>query len=424
MQSRYNSLEQWLQWQETLHFKKIDLGLHRIQTVAQRLNIQSLAKKVVTVAGTNGKGSCVAFLEQLYLASGFRVACYTSPHLLRYNERISLQGEYVSDDSLINAFTAIDEARQEVSLTYFEFATLAAFYLFARQSLDIALLEVGMGGRLDATNIIDADISVITSIGLDHQAWLGETREAIGFEKSGIMRSGRPVVCGDRLPPDSVLNEAEKNNALLSRIGIDFDCKIGADHWEWYSDDDSMRNLPLPDNTSPVQLDNIATAIQVASILKSHLPVTRPAILRAITNYSLPGRCQLVQKAPEIWLDVAHNPQAMSVLVQTLARQQKRNTYVVLGLLADKQIVEMVQILGSIVAGWYLAAPISDRSLDVGALQQIVQANSQQAVSCYSGVGEAFNGAVSMAGESDRVVVTGSFFTVAEIMAMNYAKRL
>ncbi len=424
MQSRYNNLEQWLRWQETLHFKRIDLGLDRIQIVARRLNIQSIADKVVLVGGTNGKGSCVSFLQQLYLASGYRVACYTSPHLLRYNERFSLLGKLASDESLIEAFTAIDNVRQDISLTYFEFATLAAFYLFARLPLDIALVEVGMGGRLDATNIINADVSVITSIGLDHRAWLGETREAIGHEKSGIMRPGQPVVCGDRLLPDSVVNAADNNNALISRIGIDFDCKMGVNNWDWYSDGNSLRKLPLPAGNSTVQLANIATAIQVASHLQSCLPVTRPAIVRAITDYSLPGRCQLLQKAPEVWLDVAHNPQAMHALVDTLASQEERRSFVVLGLLADKDIEEIVRILEPIVAGWYLATPKSERSLDVATLQRIVQANSRQPVTSYPDVAEAFNSAVSMADDSARVVVTGSFFTVAEIMAMNYSKRL
>ncbi len=413
-----------MRWQETLHVKKIDLSLDRVLKVAQRLRLPSIAKNVITVAGTNGKGSCVAFLEQLYLAARYRVGSYTSPHLTRYNERISVLGEHIADDPLIEAFVAIDHARQDTTLTYFEFGTLAAFYCFAQHNLDIALLEVGMGGRLDATNIIDADIAIITSIGLDHQHWLGSTRNAIAREKAGIFRPYRAAVCGDRDPPDALLDAAQTRGITLNRIGSDFDYSVGSGSWNWQNSVSSIDNLPLPANCNTAQLNNISTALQAASLLDKSLSFEHAAVSLAVERYSLPGRCQLIQEYPEIWYDVAHNPQSISALVQFLSEKPRKDTHIVLGFLADKNVDEMIGLLETSATSWHLAAPHSDRSLNVEDLMQIVVARSLKKAIRYNSVSEALESVLSQSGESDRIIVTGSFFTVSEAMAVKYGKCL
>jgi dihydrofolate synthase/folylpolyglutamate synthase len=421
---RFSRLDEWLRWQESLHDKEIDLGLDRVNQVFIRLGIKSLAKKVITVAGTNGKGSCVAFLEKLYLAAGYQAGSYTSPHLLRYNERINIAGQPVADDALFDAFEAVDQARGDISLTYFEFGTLAAFYLFAQQVLDIVILEVGMGGRLDATNIIDADGALITAIGLDHQAWLGTNREDIAREKAGILRPGQIAVCGDRQPPASLIDTANKLLAKLVCLGQGFDYTVFDSHWQWSGAGLIFSELPLPMVPVQAQFENISAALQMAVLLQAEMPFTAAHLLEALTNYVLPGRCQLVAQSPEVWLDVAHNPQAIKVLVDTLAGLPGRLTHFVIGIMADKDVAGIIDTLAAINGHWYVAAPQCARALKVQTLCEIVTVHNPLSVNRFGSIAEAYTHAMQNAGSSGRVVVAGSFYTVAEVMAERRSKRL
>lgn len=439
MKHRFATLTEWLQWQEQLHPTEIELGLERTSEVYRRLGIRGIAANVFIVAGTNGKGSCVAFLDQLYRSAGYRVACYSSPHLLRYNERILIQGEQVSDAMLIDAFESIDRLREKISLTYFEFGTLTAFYLFAEYQLDVAILEVGMGGRLDATNIIDADVSLLTSIGLDHQAWLGDSREAIAFEKAGVFRPGQIAVCGERHPPDSIHREAYKHGVMLSQIGRDFDCTVSKHHWYWHDKHCDYKKLPLPVSVHPnqyrdykkmpvdihpIQIDNVASALEAASLFASELPFQRSDIEYAIGHYALPGRCQLISDSPQLWFDVAHNPQAIKVLVNTIKRVPANQTHVVLGFLIDKDVEAIVRLLEPQVDFWHLAAPFCDRALSADRLLEIIRRVSLKPASLYSSITEACRKAIASVTETDRIVVCGSFFTVSEAMADYCVKSL
>jgi dihydrofolate synthase/folylpolyglutamate synthase len=424
VEQRFNKLDEWLRWQETLHDKEIDLGLERVKQVYARLGINVLAKTVITVAGTNGKGSCVAFLEKLYLAAGYRVGSYTSPHLLRYNERITIQGDPVADEALMHAFEVVNQAREDISLTYFEFGTLAAFFLFAQQTLDVVILEVGMGGRLDATNIIDADGALITAIGLDHQQWLGSTRGDIAREKAGILRPGQNAVCGDRQPAASLVHIAKNLPANMVYLGRDFDYTVTDSGWQWRSGEQIIPGLPLPKVCNQAQFDNISAALQMATLLQPGLPFTFKHLKQAVECYALPGRCQIIAHAPEIWLDVAHNPQAVSVLADALSAAPKKLTHFVLGFMADKDVAAIMDTLARCSGRWYLAAPRCKRAMSEQALSEIAGVHSPLFAGRYRSVTEAFAHAMQHATSSDRVVVTGSFYTVAEVMAERCSKRL
>ncbi|HSP00336.1 MAG TPA: bifunctional tetrahydrofolate synthase/dihydrofolate synthase, partial [Thioalkalivibrio sp.] len=309
---RFDTLEQWLAWQETLHPKAIDLGLERVARVAGRLGLLEPSHAVITVAGTNGKGSTVALLDAIYRAAGYRVCTYTSPHLLRYNERIRIHGALASDEALCRAFDAVDTARGEESLSYFEFGTLAALWLFWEAAPDVAILEVGLGGRLDAVNIIDSDVAVITSIGIDHEAWLGSDREVIGAEKAGVFRAARPAVCGDPRPPASIQRRALDLGAKLYMAGRDFSWQAAAlgQGWQWQGPGAVvLADLPLPALFGPIQLNNAASALTAVTLLQARLAVSREALARGLQQVRLPGRFQQLRDKPLVILDVAHNPQ-------------------------------------------------------------------------------------------------------------------
>ena len=432
---RLVTLEAWLAWQETQHPKRIDLGLERIAQVARRLNLTKPAPTVITVGGTNGKGSCVALLEAIFLQSGYRVGAYTSPHLLRYNERVRIDGVVVSDAALCEAFAVIDQARGEISLSYFEFGTLAALWLFARAALDVAVLEVGLGGRLDATNIQDADLALITSIDLDHTEWLGPDRAAIAREKAGIMRPGRPVICGDPDPPASLLMQAQRLGARLFLLGHDFTYARHGDCWDFMAgqtglDLPSRKGLPLPQVPVEAQLRNAATVLMGLTTLAGRLSVTQAAIEAGLAQGVAPARCQRLTEvqgladapgAVETVLDVAHNPAAVSVLGEYLARLPiTGRTHAVFGVAADKDAQEMVRILAPQVNAWYLGAPATERALSVQRLSEAVRAGAPQAVvETHDTVALAYRRACRGAMAHDRVVVFGSFYTVAEVLALS-----
>jgi len=331
---------------ETLHPSEIELGLDRVVAVRDRLGLMPPPFAVITVGGTNGKGSTVALLEQVLHHAGYRVGTYTSPHLVYYNERVRIGTSEVSDDQLVGAFERVEAARRKVPLTYFEFGTLAAVDLFRHLSVDIAILEVGLGGRLDAVNAWDADVAVVSSIGIDHVEYLGPDRESIGREKAGIFRSGRPAICGDPQPPESLLAQASEIGARLYRVHKDFDFETAPEGWTWRSVDTSYGGLPYPAMRGHYQLYNASAAFMALDLIADRFPVTVADRRAGLTQAILPGRFQTLPGRPVRVFDVAHNVQAAEALARTLSAQViPGRTIAVCGMLRDKPIVDVVAVL-------------------------------------------------------------------------------
>ncbi len=407
-------LESWLQRLATLHPKEIELGLDRVGKVSNRLNYGALAERRVSVAGTNGKGSTIATLERLLLDAGQCVGVYTSPHLVRYNERVRINGDNVCDADLCTALAAVDAAREDTPLTYFEFTTLAAFYLFAQQPLDVVLLEVGLGGRLDAVNIIDADIAVITSIAMDHEDWLGDNREAIAAEKAGILRDDITFVCADRDPPVTLRTAAKALNTQSYFIGEQFDYARHADEsWTWRSAATAFENLPLP----ALQLDCVAAALQVFMLLDKPVSVAR--LSHSLANCHLPGRLQQFDyQGISIVLDVAHNPAAAMALAEQLQRRPwPGKTHAVFGVLQDKNWPAMLTPLQELVDSWFLTElQASTRAESAVVIADQLRERGQFVVSVSKNPKQALRRALSIAQAGDRVLVFGSFHTVGPVL--------
>jgi dihydrofolate synthase/folylpolyglutamate synthase len=416
---RFDSLDGWLRWQERLHPVDVELGLERVGRVWRRLRPEGLGLPAVSLAGTNGKGSCAALLEAILGAAGYRTGCYTSPHLLRYNERIRLAGEPVGDADLCHAFERVDQARGGISLTYFELGTLTALDLFAGAGLDLAILEVGLGGRLDAVNLIDAQVALISSIGMDHQAWLGGDLEGIAREKAGIMRAGRPVVIGQADAPRALDAAGEALGATVLRAGRDFGHRLRAQGWSWWGPARTRHGLPRPALRAARQLDNAAAVLMVLDCLRGQFPVGQEAVRAGLQRVRLPGRLQRLPGRPEVVLDVAHNLPAMQGLARDLGDLPPVDpTAAVFACLGDKDPVGLVQALSPRVDQWHLAALEGPRALPLEVLAEAVETTGVgHPVRCYGSVAEAFQGARVAAGEQGRVVVTGSFLTVAAVMA-------
>lgn len=416
---KFNDLQSWLSWQEKLHLSEIDLGLERIQKVASALGIESRwSVPVVTVAGTNGKGSSVAILESLYLSAGYQVGSYTSPHLLRYNERIKINRQPVADQLICEAFEQVEQARQSagnISLTYFEFGTLAAFIILKQASLDVMILEVGLGGRLDAVNIIDADVALITPVALDHQSWLGDTREEIAGEKAGIIKSNSTVVCSDPDPAEAVIKQAKIKGVMLFCLGNDFRLEPVQGGCRFCSSNRNINKLPLPSLTGDYQLDNAAAAIQVTSILNTRLPVSEEAVSQALRNVQLAGRYQKIADAPQVIVDVAHNEHAVASLANNLKQDAvPGQTFAVLAMLEDKAICDALGVIDAEIDRYYLAGLEGSRALSVEQLKQRVQECVSSDKLCGNdSVGQAIQQAMHEACENDRIVIFGSFLTVA-----------
>lgn len=418
---RFRSLDAWLRWQECLHPEPVDLGLARVGRVAQRVGLSTPRHVVVTVGGTNGKGSSVALLESILRASGYRVGAYTSPHLLDYRERIRVNGVLSTEEALCGAFDRIDRARGETTLSYFEFGTLAAMLLFESCRLDVALLEVGLGGRLDAVNIQAPDVALITSIGMDHERWLGNTRESIGREKAGIMRPGRPAVCGDPQPPESLLEHARAIGARLHRIGHEFNYELRDRHWDWRAEPDAHYDkLPRPSLAGDIQVRNAAGVLMVLELLRTRLPVDRPVLERALRDVQLPGRFQQIPGSPNSILDVAHNPDGVRALADQLRETPvDGKTIAVMGVLSDKDLPAMLPPLQGLVAAWHVAPVASTRSRPAADIvAELHRLDPELPVSAHPSVAAAFEAARGVAGPADRIVVFGSFHTVAEVLAL------
>ena len=418
------TLDQWLVRIERQHPKSIDMGLDRVREVAGRLGLDRPARHVIAVGGTNGKGSTVAFIEAIAREAGWRVGAYTSPHLLAYNERVRVDGQDASDAALVEAFEAIEAARGDTTLTYFEYGTLAALWLFARAGLDLAILEIGLGGRLDATNIVDSDVAVITTVDLDHQDYLGDNREAIGFEKAGIARSWKPLVLGDDDPPSSVLRHAYAIGASALRIGCDFFIgaapgeaaqELPADgHWRWRETGFQL-DLPLPKLAVPAQLRNAAVA--VAALRALDRPLDDDAIGRGIAAADIPGRLQRFQRGGvDVLVDVGHNPQAARELAAWLqAKPVTGATHAVYAALGDKDMAGVVAALASVVDRWHLAGlpDQAPRGIDVERFAERLAGTAAATATRHADVAQALAAVCTQARDGDRILVFGSFHTAA-----------
>lgn len=433
---RFTSLQEWLDWQEGLHPSAIELGLERVTEVFNRLHPALPSIPVITVAGTNGKGSSVALLESIYQSAGFKTGVYTSPHLLRYNERIHLNGEEVSDDEICAAFDRIDQARlnsaginnsaheggEEISLTYFEFGTLAALDICYCAKPDVIILEVGLGGRLDAVNIIDADVALITSIGIDHTDWLGDDLETIGKEKAGIMRENCPVIFSSSEMPESIEESANTIGATLYRKGRDFDWKhgIAAASWDWNSDAYQRTALPQSNLRGAHQLDNAAGVLMVVECLADKLSVNQKQIKSALLSTSLPGRFQCLAGEPLHILDVAHNEASIACLAELLSKQVCGGDNVaVLGMLHDKAHTEALAAILPEIKKWYITDLDVPRGAKASQLAEVVlELDKKAEVSCFESVEQAIKAADSEAQQGDRVIVFGSFYTVEFAMQL------
>ncbi|MDD2546476.1 MAG: bifunctional tetrahydrofolate synthase/dihydrofolate synthase [Burkholderiaceae bacterium] len=427
MHTKLNTLEDWLHHCEQLHPRGIDMGLDRVREVAQRMALR-FDCPVITVAGTNGKGSTCAMLEAVALQSGYRTGVFTSPHLVHFEERCRVHGESVSASDLIAHFAIVESARcqngPEVSLSYFEFTTLAILSLLSQAALDVAILEVGLGGRLDATNIIDADCAIITSIDIDHTEFLGPDRESIGREKAGIMRTGRPVVVSDPMAPHSVVDHAREIGAELWRFGHDFNFSGDKQQWNWAGRGRRYAGLAYPALRGANQLVNASGVLAAFEALRHRIPVTAQAVRNGLALVELPGRFQIVPGQPTLVLDVAHNPHSVAALTANLdAMGFFPTTHAVFGAMADKDLAPMLAKVGPLIDRWYFTDLPTPRADTAAALLQKWQALPEAAggrspvpCSVHASPMQALEAAVLAADPADRIVVFGSFYTVGGVL--------
>ncbi|MBA3504225.1 MAG: bifunctional tetrahydrofolate synthase/dihydrofolate synthase [Betaproteobacteria bacterium] len=422
--SRPTTLAGWLAYLETLHPQSIALGLDRVRAVHERLH-KVIACPVVTVTGTNGKGSTCAMLEAILCSAGYRTGLYTSPHLLRYNERVRILGRAIGDAELLAAFDAVEDARTAaqpaIPLTYFEFGTLAALWLFAGSSLDALVLEVGLGGRLDAVNLIDADVAVLTSVALDHTEYLGATRDAIGREKAGIFRTGRPAICAEPHLPASVIEHARAIGAPVVQIGRDYGFTDEQTQWKYWGPGGERFGLPFPALRGAYQLANAASVLAILDLLRGPLPVSGGAIRDGLLTVELPARFQVLPGRPTTVLDVAHNPHAARTLASALgAMGYYPETFAVWGMLGDKDLRGVAEELKARIDHWNIARVPGPRGADAAALRgALINAGiNASAIRVFGDVGEALSAARESADEADRIVVFGSFLTVAAALGL------
>lgn len=416
--SRFNSLQEWLKWQEGLNPRIIDLGLERSADVYRRLNPDNIKPPTITVAGTNGKGSCIAFLEAIYRAQGYKVGAYTSPHILHYNERIKIDGQALGDDVICAAFERIDAVRGDYTLSYFEFGTLAALDLFRRAAVDVQLLEVGLGGRLDAVNIVDADVAIVTSICIDHVDWLGETREAIGREKAGIFRRGVPAVIGDCNPPQTLLDVAAEKQTPLYLIGEDFDFSKSSDSWGWHCGAQSLTGLPKPALQGEHQFRNASAVITAIMQLKQKLTVSVESICQGLTDVRLAGRFQYVAGKIPVLLDVGHNPQAVRTLLDYLLENFPNvAVHAVFAMMQDKDISGVIKIIHPVIGKWFITPLKTPRAASESMMRQCFSENHiDQVFGGYADFPEAFEAARQHTKQGEMLVIFGSFFLVSEYL--------
>ena len=402
-----SSLEMWLDYLSNIHTSAIDLGLDRVQAVASRANLTKPAQHVITVAGTNGKGSTCALMEAILLDAGYSVGVYSSPHLIRYNERVRINGQDLSDEKMVQSFDFIEKERGEISLSFFEYGTLAALRAFQTEAVDVVLLEVGLGGRLDATNIVDHDVSVITSLAVDHVDWLGDDINVIGFEKAGIYRSGKPAICGQPKPPATVAAHADDIKAEFYQVGIQYTYDVDGDTWNWRSGAFQLESLPIPS----LPLPNAATALMALGT--SELSISDVNVVNGMKNAQLPGRMQQISDQPVIVLDVAHNPHSAEYFAQQVTKQYAdKNLHVVVAMLHDKDIPATLEVLAPITTHWYPASLQGPRAATAAELCKSLPEGVEQ----YSNPVAAFEVALASVQGDDVVLVVGSFHTVGEVL--------
>jgi len=422
-----DSLNEWLEYLESMHPVAIDMGLERVATVGARLDLR-FDCPVITVGGTNGKGSTCAMLESMLMQGSYRVGLYTSPHILDFNERARIDGHSVSDAVFCDAFAAVEAVRGDISLTYFEFTTLAILKLFADAKLDVVILEVGLGGRLDAVNIIDPDVAIVTSVDLDHQQYLGDTREKIGFEKAGIFRPQRAAICSDPSPPQSLIEHANAIGADLWLFGRDFNYSGDRQQWSYGGRAVRRHALAYPSLRGANQLLNASAALAALEVLRDRLPLGAQEIRAGLVLVELPGRFQVLPGRPAVILDVAHNPHAAATLAQNLDQMGFfPYTYAVFGAMSDKDVSGILSHLKDKIDHWYfcdlplpraasaesLASALSDAGFVAGK-----DAGGERSVQCFGTPAEAYAAARDRVGENDRIIVFGSFLTVAGVMAV------
>jgi dihydrofolate synthase/folylpolyglutamate synthase len=430
MQTLPTTLDAWLSLLESRHSKAIDMGLDRVRAVKERLGLH-FDCPVIMVAGTNGKGSTCAMLESVLLQAGYRVGLYIKPHFLHFNERARIGGDMASDEVLIENFEAVEAARGDVSLTYFEFTTLAIMRLMSRAGLDVVILEVGLGGRLDAVNVVDADVAIVTNIDIDHTEYLGDTREKIGFEKAGIFRTGRTAICSDPVPPQSLIDHAREIGADLWLFGRDFNYSADKQQWSYGGRTMRRNSLGYPALRGANQLLNACAVLAALEALRDRLPVSAQEARNGLVMVELPGRFQVLPGRPTVILDVAHNPHAAATLAQNLDNMGfHRYTFAVFGSMHDKDIDGVIAQMKDRVDHWNVtdlplpraatADQLKERLLASG-IAPSTEPGAEKSIQAFSSPAEAFADAMSRAGENDRIAVFGSFFTVAGVMAARNA---
>ncbi|MDQ7090376.1 MAG: bifunctional tetrahydrofolate synthase/dihydrofolate synthase [Methylococcales bacterium] len=416
--ARFNSLVDWLNWQEQFHPRLIDLGLERAACVFNRLHPNYKQPLTIIVGGTNGKGSCIAFLEAIYKAQGYKVGTYTSPHIVNYNERIKIDGIPVDNGSICEAFERIDAVRENGSLSYFEFGTLAAIDIFSRENLDIQLLEVGLGGRLDAVNILTAHLTLISSICLDHVDWLGGTREAIGYEKAGIFRKNVLAVIGDAQPPLSLITAATEKQTPLRCINTDFESQIRSNDWDWKSANQHYTHLPVPALKGLHQFNNASTVLMAITEMQPYLSVDENSITEGLKKTHLKGRFQLIDDDIPILLDVGHNPQAVKMLAHYLTTEFKnKKIHAVFAIMKDKDITSILDIMNNRVFDWFISPIKSPRAVKESVLrQEFKQKNITNVAFGFQHFKEALAAAKKNAHKDELILIFGSFFLVSDYL--------
>jgi dihydrofolate synthase/folylpolyglutamate synthase len=436
----FNTLQEWLQWQQQLHPSEIELGLERVSKVLRSLHPQfyqtarpSYPFTIITIAGTNGKGSTVAMLEAILTQAGYHVGSYTSPHLIDYNERIKINQTPVSEQSICQAFERIQAARHDISLTYFEFGTLAAIDVFVSNQCEIIILEVGLGGRLDAVNAVDADVALVTTVDLDHQEWLGDNRDQIGLEKAGIYRQDKPAIFGDKDIPQSVLASVKQKQLQFFQFGRHYHYIKRDNQWDWIPGETLQNyqahyNLPLPRLSGDIQLQNASNVLMILSLIRPEFPVTHADIKQGLLHTWLPGRFQLISDHPVIVVDVAHNVQAANQLKNNLQQFKfPGHWHVILGMLKDKDIKSVLSILNPLVASWRLIELDTPRAMPADQIASLIKeseamSNSEkQKILCFSSFKEAYEDFTRYnikQGQTQKLLVFGSFFTVSDALRL------
>ena len=421
MKRRFDTVNEWLDWQQTVHPLNIDFKLERILSVYQKLNISSIAKKVITVAGTNGKGSTVSFLESILSNTNYNVGTFTSPHILKYNERIKINQKEIDDESLLDVFELIDKKRGSTTLTYFEFATLSAFYLFSKSDLDVAVLEVGLGGRLDATNIIDSDISIITSIGIDHTEFLGSTIDSIALEKAGVMRPFKKSIFAQDKPPAALFQYAKNKSVNLLVHNNDYSVTRNAKTWGIKSKNITIENIPNLKMIGDYQYNYAAASTMALAEILPECISDDNQTKEALCNTQISGRFQYLKKSPDIILDVAHNEDASKSLARNIKNIGYKKIIAVLGILADKDVYSIVEPFSSFINHWHIGTIDSERGMNSDEIKYRINSlfKNSLSISTYSSISSAFISAINSQDNDTLILAYGSFYTVSEVLKSN-----